>query len=160
MPRRKAQSGAPSAVTQPTRRSSRGGTQTNVLPKKSPYFEHPLDDGDNDDYGGSSAESIYEDRVKSDQKLPSKTLKNARLEPSEGQTPQKRIRTSTSARKSSESKQGGKSGETFIPYKLPSPGETEFVDYRIHPTTVKFLEGFFPWIYGLSRLVSRKESTC
>lgn len=130
-------------IIEPTRcRSTRGQTTNTVLTKKSPYFEHPSGDEDEDEYEG---EEISEHRRKSE--FESKHDTAASLSKRCGDTverdtrPEKRRRSSTNPDPSSRAKKSKRSGEIFIPIRQPSPGDTEYQGHMIHPNTLDFLKG-------------------
>ncbi|KAF8540053.1 hypothetical protein BDD12DRAFT_51441 [Trichophaea hybrida] len=128
-------------ITTPRRQS----TRQRVPPTKSPYFEHPSENEEEEEDTSSETGSNFDDEH-ANKDIESDTGPEAAEDEETGESdakPSKKSRTSSNAAAVAQSvrkKQKRQGEETFIPYKEPSPSGIDYADDQIHPNTLKFLE--------------------
>jgi hypothetical protein len=117
-----------------------------VPPSKSPYFEHPSEDEDEEEY--SDAGSDFEEAKDGVDTAPEDDEGVEEEDEEEDERPaqpsKKRGRKSSNAattQPKSAKKKKTESGEVFIPFRAPSPGGIDYADDQIHPNTLMFLAG-------------------
>lgn len=136
------------STDQSTRRQPvRGQTGNKVSTKKSPYFDDPS--GEEDEESGDEGESEEGsefgggDNVFSEHEsaasLSEKGSNTSKLE-LEGSKKRKENPINTPLLGAKKLK---RPGEIFIPIRQPSPGGIEYQAHRIHPNTLNFLKGLF-----------------
>jgi hypothetical protein len=124
----------------------RQSTRRKVLPTKSPYFEHPSENEDNEEQ--SDTGSDFEEAKGDVDTAPGDGDEGFDEEEEEEEKParpsKKRGSKSSNAavsRSKPVNKKKKENGEVFIPFRAPSAGEIDYADDQIHPSTLMFLAG-------------------
>jgi hypothetical protein len=134
-------------MPRPAKTPSNPSPQTKRLPRraskaneKSKYFEPPSDDDEEDssfdDKGGEQSSSDSAS-VTSETDLDEPVRKKAKTTPRKAVSPKGAKKGTPSKKKEEE-----EPWETFIPNEAtPEAGDVDYQDERIHPNTLKFLNG-------------------
>ena len=152
---RRVQSTAPRSTTRVQLRSS--ARRRKPLPStKSPYFPHPSEDesGSGEETAETSSDEEFEgggEDVSDSPSGPDDVDVDADDSPFEDAAasrgnPKKRSSAAAGGRGAVSShgakrQKHGRRMQDFVPYRPPSPGDTEYLNHTIHPNTLDFLKG-------------------